>query len=89
MKLECRILKQLFLSQGSQVHIQEARIQYQNHEVDVQLLKEVSATWSANLHLRLLAIGEDLGQFFAQLIGKKERPCSSCLNVLLRIMLVI
>ena len=34
------------------------------------MLEEVSATWSTNLHLRLLALGEDLGQFSSQLLSE-------------------
>lgn len=51
-------------------HIQQARIQYRNKGVAIQLLEDVFAMWSTNLHLRLLAVGEDLNQFFSQLIDK-------------------
>lgn len=56
---------------GAHAYIQQARFLYQSKEVEVQLLEEIFATWSTNLHLRLLALGEDFSRFFSQIFYKK------------------
>lgn len=79
---------------ASCAHIQQARIQYDNQEISVQLLEEIFAVWSANFHLRILAVGEDLAQFFSQIIDKPRmtseegRLKSSFWNVLSQVNVV-
>jgi hypothetical protein len=52
-------------------HIKLARLNYKRKDcaLSVQLLDEVQAQWSANLHLKLLTLIQEVGEFISGIKG--------------------
>lgn len=62
-------------------HVKLARLSYkhENCDLSVQLLDEVQAQWSANLHLKLLTLIQEVGKFTSGMKG----VCRSMKKILL------
>jgi Ca2+/H+ antiporter len=61
----------LFVLQSVVGHIKLARLNYKRKDcaLSVQLLDEVQAQWSANLHLKLLTLIQEVGEFMSSIEG--------------------
>jgi hypothetical protein len=60
-----------FLLQSVVGHVKLARLNYKQKDCDlsVHLLDEVQAEWSANLHLKLLTLIQEVGEFMSGIKG--------------------
>jgi hypothetical protein len=71
--IDCTVVLQAVVG-----HVKLARMNYKhkNCDLSVQLLDEVQAQWSANLHLKLLTLIQEVGKFTSGIKGvcrnKKE-----------------
>jgi len=69
--------------QISSAHVRQAALVFSEGELEVQLVREVHTDWSANLHLRLLALAQDFADFREQLRSKFTRKKSARQQILL------